>query len=147
MSFEKIMADLERHVTLFDLLTNELGQRLCEAAADGVKQTFNAVEAPDGTPWPDLSSDYARFKARFFPGMPMLVREGVLIAGLDGVNEVTADEAVHTSGQTEQQRLETGWNEEGDALNNRPARRFVGLTDASKARSTEILLDHFETNV
>jgi hypothetical protein len=142
MPGEKILSDLDRIADGLDFTRDGLGDALLEAAADGVARSFVDQTDADGNHWPELSARYETWKAKHYPGAPMGVRDGVMREGLPGERNVTKDLAVYTFGTTDEQRQECAWFSEGDAPSNRPPRPFVGLTDASRARCREILLDH-----
>lgn len=146
---DRILTDLTRHEGLFRLDREELGDQLLDHAADGCRESFDAQRGPDGEGWPPLNSDYAAWKARHFPGAPMLVREGVLRNDpeFDGEREINASSAVWTFGQSEQARQEAVWNQEGDPWRNRPPRPFIGFTESSEAKAAETLENHFKENV
>lgn len=147
MGLEKILADLERHERSLDLTLNGLGDGLLTAAENGVRQTFAAQTGPDGSPWPELSAEYARHKAKHWPGKPTGVRDEVMIGGLSGERSVTPTEAVWTFGTTEDQRREVHWFSEGDETRNRPPRPVVGLTDVSRMESSQMLQDHLKDSL
>lgn len=146
MSLDKMLSDLDRHAGLFDLGA-DLGTELLDAGVDGVKASFAAQQAPDGTPWPELSARYAEVKERYWPGRPILVREGVLVEGLDGERAQSDSSAEYTFGANEQQRAECDWATQGDPLNNRPPRPIVGITEGAAVRSREVLIKHLQDNV
>ena len=140
-----IAADLETLATdqVFDL-TGDLGSSLISAARAGILNHFDNEVDPDGVPWAPLSSDYARAKARLFPGAKILVREGTLRAGINGTITTAPDSAIYTYGQTAEQRTKAGYAQEGDALGNRPPRPFIDLNAASIAESDQILDHQFD---
>lgn len=145
MSLESILSDLERHKHALNM-ERGLGDRLLDAAVAGVRETFDAERDPDGTPWPELSSDYARAKERLFPGRPKLVREGLMRSEeeMAGERTITEDGAKWRYGVTEQARDECDWNHQGDPARNRPPRRFVGFTEDSRRESRSILDDQLK---
>ena len=146
MGLEKILADLDRHAGLFDLST-DLGSDLLTVATDGVKASFSAQSTADGSPWPALSTRYAAHKERFWPGRPMGVREGVMVEGLDGVQELAPEAATYTFGTSDVQRQEAEWFTEGDPIQNRPPRPFVGLTEDAKIQTREVCTRYLQDNV
>ena len=135
MPLESFLARLDRHERLFDL-SGDLGERLLETAAAGVEATFKAESSPDGEPWPPLTSEYARTKARLFPGMPMGVATGEMREGLDGDRSQSESEARWTFGVTEAERQKAVW------FQNR--RKFVGFTEDSEAKSRSLLETYFK---
>lgn len=147
MDSSKILADLQRHKSMFDLNHDGLGDALLQVAAEGVAQSFEAKTDADGNHWPELSSKYAEWKAKHYPGRPMGVKEGLMREGMEGERSISADAATYTFGQTEEQRDEAEWFQEGSTEDNRPARPFVGLTQDATVKSKEILIDHMEQHV
>lgn len=140
-----IMADLDQldALEIFDL-SGELGSSLISAARAGIADHFDAEVDPDGVPWPELSSDYARAKARLFPGANILVAKGTLRAGIFGQPTTAPDSAVYTFGTNETDRQEAAWATEGDPLGNRPPRPFVDLNAESISESDQILDHQFD---
>lgn len=144
---EKILSDLRRHQGLFDLAGSGLGDDLAGVAADATAGHFHGQADPDGTPWPELSSDYQRWKSAHFPGLPMGVLTGELREGLEGDRAVDESSATYTFGTTEGQRDKAQWLQDPDPAGNRPPRRFVGLGEEGRAESAERIEDHFRENV
>jgi len=145
----RILTALTRHQGLFRLDREELGHQLVDIAADGTRETFDGERFPDASPWPELSSEYARWKSFHFPGKPIGVREGNLRndTEFDGVREITPDEASYTFGQSEIARNEAAWMTQGDPFRNRPERGFVGLTESSRSKVQTVLSNHLKENV
>jgi hypothetical protein len=144
VSIETILAALDRHGRIFDL-SGDLGDALLDVAVSGVTQTFNSQADPDGTPWEPLNSEYARIKARLFPGMPMGVATTEMREGIPGERGCSADEARWTFGATEPQRDKAVWFQRPPS--SRPARKFAGLTEGSRQESREVLEAHFKEHV
>lgn len=67
----EVLGDEARH------LREPLG-RIRDRIVDSVGEQFLTEGARGGTPWPQLSPQYAAFKAEAFPGRPMLVRTGAM---------------------------------------------------------------------
>ncbi len=139
-----ILQDLDEHTGLFDMDRNGLGDRLLDVAVNGVKDHFNAEVDPDGNPWPELQSDYKRWKDRHFPGEPIGVQTGMMRAEIDGETQVDANSAEWTYGRSEVAKQEAGWFSEGDPEQNRKPRPFADLNAESISRSDQILDTHFE---
>ena len=141
----KVRSDITHLRGLFDLTRDGLGKDLCKAATDGVQATIAAEQAPDGTPWDELSAGYEEWKSFQFPGSPIAVLHGTMADPREvaGVPTVASDFASVTYGVSEQARQEAVWFQEGDE--NQPGRPFFGLTEASRARILEILDGRFAT--
>ena len=143
--FAQIRADLETLASdrMFDL-SSPLGEALIAAVRAGIGDHFDNEVDPDGVPWPVLSGDYARAKAKLFPGANILVRTGTLRDGIAGQPTTAPDSAIYTFGQNDVQRQEASWAIEGDPAANRPPRKFVDLTAESIGDSDQLLDDHFD---
>lgn len=122
-------------------LTQGLGDALLDVAAADVARTFASQAGPDGTEWPELSSDYARWKAAHFPGAPMGVATGAMRRGLDSAERsVTETEAVWTFGAADVERDRADWFQSGDPFRNRPPRPFAtGLSPEGERLSREVV--------
>ena len=141
----RILLDLEMLASdhVFDL-TSGLGDSLLEIVAQGIGDHFAHEVDADGIPWPELQADYARAKAKLYPGAPILVRTGHLRDGIPGEPTITVDSAIYTFGQTDVQRAEADYAEQGDPAANRPPRKFVDLTPEAQAASDQLFDSAFE---
>lgn len=138
----RILGDLARHARAFDLAIDKLGEGLCAAFTDGVAATIAAEQAPDGSPWPDLSAAYAERKGRAHPGQPMGVAEGLMADPAEVAGDVIVlgpGAALVTYGVTEEARAEAAAFQAGDPARNRPPRPFWGWTPASAAAARDLL--------
>ena len=142
-NLSKILGDLDAHARALDL-DGPLGERLVGIARESTQRNFTAAAAPDGTPWPELSSDYRQWKQRYYPGEPIGVRDGAMREGLNGEPELTPGSATWTFGQGGRDREECDWFSAGDPPANRPPRPFVGLDGQGKADAREAVWDHLE---
>ena len=139
----EILADLDRHKDLFDL-SGDLGDDALDIATNGVKDHFDAEVDPQGQRWPELSTDYSRWKQKNHPG-PMGVLHGLMKGELDGERAAASrDSAEYTAGTSDDGRNEISWFEEGDPEANRPARKFVDLNAESIGKSDRLFDDHFD---
>ena len=146
----RILAAVRRHGEAFDFTDGGLGEELCAAFTAGVAVSITAEQAPDGTPWDDLSATYAEWKGRKFPGKTMgelhgLMADPVQIAGDVIVLSPTA--AFVTYGTDEAARAEAAAFQQGDPTRNRPPRPFWGFTKDSKAAVDAILADRHKQAV
>ena len=141
----RILAALARHATCFDFTRDNLGEDLCKAATDAIAVNFAAEQAPDGTPWADLSVGYAAYKAKAYPGSPMGVRDGLMSDPdqMAGDVIVLTDVAMVTYGTDDQARVEAAAFQEGDPGRNRPPRPFFGFTTDGVDASQKILEARF----
>jgi hypothetical protein len=137
MSLESILSDLSRHAGLFDL-DDGLGADLAEVASADVADTFDHECDPGGSTWPDLSSDYARWKEQHYPGRPMGVRTGYLREHLIGVPVVSAESVEIPIGDTPEASALAGYFNDGDDASNRPPREFIGLTERGVETSDQV---------
>jgi Phage virion morphogenesis family len=145
----RMKATLDRHRKLFDLTQDNLGQRLCKAATDGVQACIAGQHEPDGTPWQPLSEHYEEWKAFHYPGLDM----GVLHQHMANPHEVAGEvevyaaRAVVTYGISEQARQEAVWFQEGSGRpgHGQPARRFWGFTADSLEAVKAILGDRLKS--
>ena len=129
----RILAALKRHATAFDLTQGKLGESLCKAFTDGVQASIEAGETPDGSTWPELSAEYAQWKARHFPGQPIGKAHGAMADPEQVAGDVIVfgpEAAFVTYGTTEEAREEAAAFQEGDG--HQPARPFWGFTAASQ---------------
>lgn len=135
-----ILAALDRHVRYFDLDRNDLAEDLMDIATEEIRRSMDAETDPDGNPWPALSGDYAKWKAKHFPGNPMAVLHGVMKtdAQLRGNRNVAPDRCRMTYGLDQRARDEATWFQEGP-----PERRFWGLSAAAITRMNARLDRHF----
>lgn len=124
---EAIHRDIIGHRDMFDLRRDGLGRELCGITTDGIKDTIDAQQTPDGAPWAPLSEAYATWKSRKFPGQPMAVLHHLMIdpAEVEGIIEVNRSEASVLYGVSEQARQEAEWFQEGGP--NQPPREFWGI--------------------
>jgi hypothetical protein len=131
MSAASIRRALERHKTFLDFTRDDLGLELCRIATDGAQECILLEQSPDGSPWPPLSEEYAKWKSKHYPGEPMGVRD-LLMADheeVQGVVEVEPTRCVVTYGKSEAARDEATWFQ---------ARRpFWGFTEQAKTRAVE----------
>ncbi len=141
---QSILDDLREHDGLFDMDRNGLGESALDIAVNGVKDHFNAEVDPDGNPWPELQSDYERWKSRHFPGQPIGVQHGLMRGEIDGERSIAPDSAEWTYGRTETGREEAAWFTEGDPEQNRKPRPFADLNADSISRSDQLFDNHFE---
>jgi phage gpG-like protein len=73
--------------------------RLASALEGIIAEQFEAEgKGPDSGKWAPLSEDYAKWKEQHFPGMPILQRTGLLMAGLISSDAPTANRDI--SGDT-----------------------------------------------
>lgn len=144
----RIIADLERHARAFDMTEDKLGESLCAAFTNGVATSIAAQQAPDGTPWADLSEAYAEQKSRSYPGKPIGVRLGLMAASDEVAGDVIVlapETAMVTYGVTPEARDEAAWFQRGDPGQNRPARPFWGMTPAAESETQRILAERLKS--
>lgn len=140
----KILEDLDSHRDIFDMDRNDLGENLLDVAVDGVQQRFDSQTDPDGQAWPQLQSEYKRWKDKNYPGEPIGVLEGLMRSEIDGERAIETNSAEWTYGKTQEARDEATWFSEGDPVQNRKPRPFADLNEQSVRRSDQILDNHFE---
>jgi hypothetical protein len=130
---DRIVADLQRHKTFLDFTDAGMGNDLTKIFTDGVLESIIGECSPSWTPWPRLDPDYARMKARRYPGRPKGVLHFLMAqpAEVAGVPDVDPDKASVTYGISGQARTEASWFQEGDAARNRPPRRFWDFNAAA----------------
>ena len=136
----RILADLERHRTIFDLDNDRLGEELMDLDVVHIIVQMAAERDPDGTQWPELSDAYAKWKAGVSPSNPISYLYGLMDdpEQLMGERSVSADEATMTYGVTEDARQEAVWFQ--DPQNgSQPERPFYAQTAAGIAAKDELL--------
>lgn len=146
---QRILKALARHRTFLDFTDEDCGRDLCKIATDGVQECIKAEQAPDGTPWPELSEDYDAWKTKHFPGQPMGVLHHLMAdpVQVSGFVQVTPDRATTQYGVSQEARDEASWFQEGDPNNNRPPRRFWGFTAESTDASKVYLVIRFKRKI
>ena len=146
---DRIVADLERQKRFLDFTDNGVGHDLSKIMTDGVLECIIGQNDTDGNPWPALNAQYARDKARRFPGRPMAVLHLTMAQPQEvaGEVEVSPAQVVTTFGVSEDARAEASWFQEGDPARNRPERRFWGFTDRSIKVTTDYLTRRFKAFV
>lgn len=129
---------------VLDLDRKGLGEKLLDAAFEGIKLNCMMGLDSDGRPWPELSAAYAAWKAARYPGSRIGYRDETMLADdqLRGVRAVARHEARMTYGVTDDARQEAGYFIEGDPARHRPAREFYALTTLAVALSGAILDAH-----
>lgn len=137
-----ILADLDRIASWCGPDRAGLGEKALDIVADGILRNCADELDPDGNRWPELSEAYAEAKARDFPGEPIGVRSGAMLAPAEikGLRRIVADSATMEYGTDEATRAEAAWFTEGDAGRNRPARPFYGITPEA-AQQLDGLMD------
>lgn len=141
---DAILQDLHRHAGLFDL-SGDLGNDLADVAESDLTASFDATQTPDGDEWPELTSDYGRWKEANYPGKPIGVLTGELRAHLFAPAELTPGSVVLPIGGTDEAAKKAEWLEEGS--DNRLARRWIGLTEEGLARSDLACERHLDAGV
>jgi hypothetical protein len=143
-----ILHDLEKHKNLFDL-TLGLGTALMNEAAEGMFDQAMKELDPDGAPWPVLSEDYAKAKAKHYPGEQIGEREHLMLTleNFDGERDIETNEATQTFGLSESARQEAEWFIEGSEKQNRPPRRFYELDAATVKRLDGVVEKHGDKRV
>lgn len=143
-----ILADLERHKTIFDLDKHGLGTALMDATAEQILRDMVDEKGPDGNPWAPLSEAYAEYKAKVAPGQPISVLFGHMrtIAQLKGLRRIEAREAVMVYGVDELARDLATWFQ--DPTNSRqPPRPFYGISSECETRLDQLCREHMEALV
>jgi phage gpG-like protein len=146
-SMATILGDIVRHKTVFDLDQNSLGEDLLEIAVEEIERNlYNEVDI-EGVPFAPLTAPYATWKERYYPGRPIAELTGAMKEEVQIVGErkITAKNAEMVYGvDQENKQVATFFQEPYQA---KPARRFYGLTQDAKRRSTDHLRHHFQTNI
>lgn len=139
-----ILADLERHKTIFDLDKHGLAEKLMDATAEQILRDMKAETDPDGNPWPALSEAYTEYKAKVAPGQPMSVLFGYMrtIEQLKGSRRIAAREAVMVYGVDEKARQLAEWFTQGNSR--QPPRPFFAISAECEARLDQICREHLE---
>ncbi len=142
-----ILADLERHKTIFDLDRDGLGEKLMDATAAQILRDMEAEVDPDGRRWAELSAAYVEYKQKVSPGEPMSVLHGRMrtLEELQGLRRITAREGVMVYGTDEQTRQEAEWFQEGNSR--QPGRRFYAISAECEARLDEVCREHLAARV
>jgi hypothetical protein len=106
-----VIADLERMRDCFNFTLNGLADLAAEAAAAGIFETMEAEVGSDGAPWPELTEEYADWKARHFPGEKMseLHLKMKDPGQLKGELDVSPARMVQTYGTDDEARSEAVW--------------------------------------
>lgn len=146
-ALSSILADLERHKTIFDLDRHGLGAKLMDATAEQILRDMIDEKSPDGAPWARLSEAYAEYKAKVAPGQPISVLFGHMrtIGQLKGLRRAAAREAVMVYGVDDLARDLATWFQEGSSR--QPARPFYGISAECEARLDQICREHLESLV
>lgn len=131
---DRQIAALERHKRFLDFTEDGLGDDLLKIATDGCLECVIGQHDPDGNPWPDPSPEYAKWKARKYPGHPPGVLHFVMARPEEvaGEPEITPDRAKVTYGKTQGAKDEIAWFAKG-------GRRFWGFTARSRAAAKDFL--------
>lgn len=135
---QAIFGDFDRHIDAMRLDKGNLASDLMDIAVEEMKINMAAQIDPDGQTWDDLSEEYAKSKARNYPGKPISVLEGLMASDneMAGFRMVTDSTASITYGETDDAKIEAEWFQ--DPSNpNQPARVFWGLTREAIRRSDE----------
>jgi hypothetical protein len=144
-----ILSRLDRHMEMFDLTRDSLGEDLCEIASVGAHDALTRGEDVDGNALAPLSPAYDAWKSRHYPGLPIGFKD-LEMGRLDnfrGTVDVTADAVSVEYGLNDQAKDELDMFCQGDPSRNRPARNVWGFTDESLKNSTQRTGDHFQKHI
>ena len=130
----RILRHLDKHKTFADLTDGSAGVDLLTIATDGVEATIAKQQSPDGTRWPELSEDYAQWKAKHYPGKPMGHLDEIMADPIEvaGTVAVTSDLASVVYGVGDEAKDHADWFTKG-------GRPFFGFTPESHARAHKYL--------
>ena len=142
---------VDGEVQLHEALVGRLGQiedlrpvfrQIAGDIKAGIVRTFNAEGADEGKPaWQPLSKIYAEWKAKHFPGKPILQRSGKLMAAFTGgagyIEEITED-SLEIGGQGVPYAIYH--QSHRPRKSNLPRRAFLMLSDAMKERISRYIV-------
>lgn len=147
-----IMYDLRRHLSIFNLDQNHLGEDLLDIVAAEILIAMDAEVDMDGVAWPALSDRppwfYATWKAQHFPGQPMAVLHGLMktTSNIMGERAIRRDNAESTFGHPgDVARDEAEWFQEGRSTSGggQPPRPFYFFGQKSIDKADDFLKAHF----
>jgi hypothetical protein len=125
---KQIIAELWRQAHWLDFDHKDgVGKALMDIAVDGILESMDRQQAPDGTPWDKLQEGYRRWKARRRPGKKIGEFDGILKARaeVEGRRQVDAHSMTMTYGVTTE-AIEHAWFGVD--------RDFYGITRDAEAR-------------
>jgi phage gpG-like protein len=131
---------LDRVLTRFGERASDMSPVFKEIAADFRRmeaEQFSSEGSRSGSPWAQLSPDYAAWKAKNFPGKAILQLSGLLLESLTGNNPYSVEEISKTQ-MLVGTRVPYGiWHQRGTTR--MPARRPIQLTEDDKMRWMKML--------
>jgi hypothetical protein len=141
----RLLRDLDTFGKVFDLTRDRLAVRAQEVVADAMMADMAIEEDPDGSPWPELSPAYAKWKAATVGGQPMAVLHHVMrtIENLRGqeLNTIPT-EATFVFGLDAQSQEEAEWFQ--DPTNPiQPPRPFYSLSIPAVAKLDQFFDSEF----
>lgn len=112
---------------------------------DSIAKRFAAEGAADGQPaWAPLSADYAAWKAKRYPGQPILQRTGALLEAATNPTTTTTATSLTMTIENEYAIYHESRRPRGSRL---PRRAFMALSGQQRARITRLLRAHLRAGL
>lgn len=131
---------LKRKILRFTEAVSDATQPLKEVAEDFWQIEAKQFDSEGGASggWLALNQDYAKWKARNFPGAKILERTGILKGSLTNQNPWTVNEPEKLKVTVGTKVPYAAYHQTGGAGNRPPQRRPIDLTEADKRRWAKI---------
>lgn len=113
-------------------------QALARRFETAMERQFESEGSWGGTPWPPLSPDYARWKARVAPGQPILRLTNLLVDSLTDLESPASVHVIEPDFMVLGTAVEYGaFHHEG--AGNLPQRKIVALPEAERRQWVKVV--------